>query len=112
MDSIASCWKYTNDSTPGHEALIWLCNGQISFIGREGMSTVWHGGYLFNNPKTTLSLLFNARGPAYPLHVTVLARRSEGEDFVGYDYMARRITMRSLAEYTFDWDTNIWLETI
>ena len=99
-----TAYKYHNAEYPEKSAILWTCNGEISFMSVGGGMSDWHGD--FTETDKHINLLFDCKGnqPFKPAIVLMI-----GDDvWQGVDYRGREITLHRI--YTFFWDeaAGVW----
>ena len=107
--SIMFEYEYINETWPDEIAILWTCNGKISFQSRYTV-TVWHGSFCSSDLTGILTAVFDCRGEHEKTHVLHYRGMIDGRDtWTGYDYRARRITMKRMGSSEWDQTSRTWI---
>ena len=101
-------YQYENSQWPGQIAILWECDGEVSFQSARTVSR-WHGHFRVGADRS-LDIAFDCRGGIPKSHVLQFAALDfEGRrTWQGFDYMARRILMTRIGYLEWDPVSETW----
>ena len=101
-------YEYVNDKWPHEIAILWTCDGKISFQSRQSV-TAWHGEFKILQLTGSLIAMFDCFGQCLKSHVLHFRGVDKGRPvWVGRDYRGRSITMRQLGSSEWDESSKTW----
>ena len=97
-------YRYINASFPTTSAVLWTCNGQISFMSAGGGQTEWHGE--IQETYQEIKLFSDCRGKP-PFTLANVLKISD-DTYHGLDNNGRELTLTIIFTSLWDESMSVW----